>query len=42
MKKEIYEAPHAEVVEVYSEGVFCISGIDSQDNESYEYETFEW
>lgn len=39
MEKKIYEAPQAEVVEVFAEGVFCISG---QELESWEYQEFNW
>ena len=35
MEKKIYEAPQAEVVEVFAEGVFCIS---TASNESWEYQ----
>lgn len=37
MEKKIYEAPQAEVVEVFAEGVFCISG---QNLESWGYEDY--
>ena len=37
MEKKIYEAPQIEVVEVFAEGVFCISG---QNLESWGYEDY--
>ncbi len=39
MKKNIYETPAVEVVEVCPEGVFCQSG---QDMESWNEEKYEW
>ncbi len=38
MEKEMYTPPTAEIVEVDSEGVFCISG----QNEKYQYQEFPW
>ena len=35
MEKKIYEAPQAEVVEVFAEGVFCVS---TASHESWEYQ----
>ncbi len=40
MEKRIYEAPAVEVVEVLTEGVFCVS--ETGDNESFGYEKFPW
>ena len=39
MEKKIYEAPQAEVVEVFAEGVFCIStaNLESWDNEELDW-----
>lgn len=39
MEKKIYETPQAEVVEVFAEGVFCVSNADL---ESWDHETLEW
>lgn len=37
MEKKIYETPHAEVVEIFTEGVFCVSeaSLESWDYENY-------
>ena len=43
MEKKIYEAPQAEVVEVFAEGVFCTSNdYASEQLESWGHETLEW
>ena len=39
MEKNIYEAPRAEVVEVFTEGVFCVSEANL---ESWGHEEFVW
>ena len=43
MEKKIYEAPQAEVVEIYTEGVFCIStqDVDAADWQRGNYDWFE-
>jgi hypothetical protein len=41
MEKKIYEAPQAEVVEVFAEGVFCTS-YEENSLESWGHETLEW
>ncbi len=38
MEKKIYEAPQAEVVEVFAEGVFCTSDVSTSSFESWGYE----
>ncbi len=38
----MYEAPQAEVLEVSAEGVFCTSGLEGQNLESWNYEEFQW
>ena len=39
MEKKIYETPQIEVVEVFAEGVFCVSQANL---ESWDHETLEW
>ncbi len=43
MKKKIYEAPQTEILEVYSEGVLCLSGENAEGSiEFWEEEEVEW
>ena len=39
MEKKIYEAPQVEIVEVFAEGVFCVS---TANLESWDHDEFTW